>query len=92
MKYSLMLCGVVAALLLAVAPPAQAQTTFKIPFKFESGGKKFPAGEYTGLQFRVGVPPELNHLDAAVAPAPLNDPGLWWARDDRSLLGRVGSG
>jgi uncharacterized repeat protein (TIGR04052 family) len=38
-----------------------------------------PAGEYHGLQFRVGVPPELNHLDAAVAPAPLNDPGLWWA-------------
>ncbi len=24
----------------------QAQSTFKIPFKFESGGKKFPAGEY----------------------------------------------
>ena len=41
-----MLCGVVVALLLAVAPPAQAQTTFKIPFKFESGGKKFPAGDY----------------------------------------------
>jgi hypothetical protein len=23
-----------------------AQSTFKIPFKFEAGGKKFPAGEY----------------------------------------------
>jgi hypothetical protein len=24
-----------------------AQGTFKIPFKFEAGGKKFPAGDYT---------------------------------------------
>jgi hypothetical protein len=36
---------VIAALALAAAaPPAQA--TFKVPFKFESGGKKFPAGDY----------------------------------------------
>lgn len=40
---------------------------------------RVPAGDYQGLSFRIGVPPELNHLDAAVAPAPLNDPGLWWA-------------
>jgi uncharacterized repeat protein (TIGR04052 family) len=40
---------------------------------------RVPEGEYHGLRFRVGVPVELNHLDAAVAPAPLNDPGLWWA-------------
>jgi hypothetical protein len=31
---------------LAAAPPAQAQAAFKIPFAFESGGKKFPAGDY----------------------------------------------
>lgn len=38
-----------------------------------------PAGEYKGLRFRLGVPAALNHLDAATAPAPLNDAGLWWA-------------
>ena len=32
--------------LAAAAPMVQAQTAFKIPFKFESGGKKLPAGEY----------------------------------------------
>jgi hypothetical protein len=38
---------VIMALALAAAvPPVQAQTAFKIPFKFESGGKKLPAGEY----------------------------------------------
>ncbi len=36
----------VLAAMVAAAPPAQAQATFTIPFKFESGGKKFPAGDY----------------------------------------------
>lgn len=38
-----------------------------------------PRGDYQGLTFMVGVPTAFNHLDAATAPAPLNDPGLWWA-------------
>jgi hypothetical protein len=32
--------------LAAMAPPVHAQAGFKVPFKFESGGKKFPAGDY----------------------------------------------
>jgi hypothetical protein len=32
--------------LVALAPPVQAQALFKVPFKFESGTKKFPAGDY----------------------------------------------
>jgi hypothetical protein len=32
--------------LVAVAAPVHAQATFKIPFAFESGGKKLPAGDY----------------------------------------------
>ncbi|TKD01360.1 MbnP family copper-binding protein [Polyangium fumosum] len=36
-------------------------------------------GEYVGVAFDVGLPPELNHLDAATAPAPLNIPGMWWS-------------
>lgn len=35
--------------------------------------------DYTGLELKVGVPPEQNHLDGATAPAPLNAPGMWWS-------------
>jgi hypothetical protein len=34
------------ATIAAAATPVQAQATFKIPYKFESAGKKFPAGDY----------------------------------------------
>lgn len=37
-----------------------------------------PAGDYTGLQFTLGVPFELNHADATLAPSPLNLTSLWW--------------
>jgi uncharacterized repeat protein (TIGR04052 family) len=35
--------------------------------------------DYTGLEFKLGLPPEMNHLDGATAPAPLNAPGMWWS-------------
>jgi uncharacterized repeat protein (TIGR04052 family) len=35
--------------------------------------------DYTGVEFTVGVPDEMNHLDGATAPAPLNAQGLWWS-------------
>jgi uncharacterized repeat protein (TIGR04052 family) len=35
--------------------------------------------DYTRLEFKVGLPKEMNHLDGAVAPAPLNAPGMWWS-------------
>jgi uncharacterized repeat protein (TIGR04052 family) len=38
-----------------------------------------PDEEYQGLRFEIGLPPESNHLDAATAPAPLNQPGMWWS-------------
>lgn len=31
-----------------------------------------------GLAFRIGVPPELNHLDASTVQPPLDDPAAWW--------------
>lgn len=37
-----------------------------------------PAGDYSGLQFTLGVPFELNHADATLAPSPLNLTSLWW--------------
>jgi uncharacterized repeat protein (TIGR04052 family) len=38
-----------------------------------------PAGDYTGVAFKLGVPQALNHLNAPTALAPLNIPGLWWS-------------
>lgn len=38
-----------------------------------------PAGDYTAVRFKLGLPDHMNHFDAATAPAPLNVPGLWWA-------------
>lgn len=35
--------------------------------------------DYTGVEFTVGVPEAMNHLDGATAPAPLNAQGLWWS-------------
>jgi hypothetical protein len=46
MKHLALFPTLIVALALAAAAPAQAQPAFKIPFKFESGAKKLPAGEY----------------------------------------------
>ena len=35
--------------------------------------------DYVGIRFGVGLPPELNHLDAVKAPAPFNKPSTWWS-------------
>ena len=37
---------IAAVALAAAATPAHAQAAFKVPFKFESSGKSFPAGSY----------------------------------------------
>ena len=37
-----------------------------------------PARKYKGLKFTVGVPSNLNHADATLAPSPLNLTSLWW--------------
>ncbi|MEL6495352.1 MAG: MbnP family copper-binding protein [Cyanobacteria bacterium J06623_7] len=37
-----------------------------------------PEGDYRDLQFTLGVPQELNHDDAAIAPSPLNLTSMWW--------------
>ncbi len=36
-------------------------------------------GEYTGVRFKLGVPFEHNHSDAATAPAPLNLVSMFWS-------------
>lgn len=37
-----------------------------------------PAGKYRGLRFQLGVPFDLNHADATIAPSPLNLTSLFW--------------
>lgn len=37
-----------------------------------------PDRDYDAVRFDVGVPFELNHVDSATAPAPLNAPGMFW--------------
>ncbi|MEE2779643.1 MAG: MbnP family copper-binding protein [Myxococcota bacterium] len=37
-----------------------------------------PKGEYTRLGFTIGVPTELNHVNASVSEAPLNVYGMQW--------------
>jgi hypothetical protein len=41
-------------LLVAGAASTYAQATFKIPFKFQAGGKKLPAGDYTVMKAAEG--------------------------------------
>lgn len=39
---------------------------------------KVPPGKYKGIKFTLGVPENLNHEDATLAPSPLNLTSLWW--------------
>ena len=34
--------------------------------------------DYTALEFKLGVPPEANHLDAELAAPPLGNSSMWW--------------
>ena len=43
-----------AVLLVAGASSTFAQATFKIPFKFQAGGKKLPAGDYSVMKTAEG--------------------------------------
>jgi uncharacterized repeat protein (TIGR04052 family) len=37
-----------------------------------------PSGNYTGIRFKLGFGPELNHQDIAAASPPLDITPLWW--------------
>jgi len=38
-----------------------------------------PSGVYSGIEFTLGVPFELNHINASTAPAPLNVTEMFWS-------------
>lgn len=48
-----------------------------------------PADDYTGIAFTIGVPHELNHLDAAMAPSPLNINAMFWTWRAGYVFNRV---
>jgi len=41
-----------------------------------------PPDEYTGVRFRLGVPFDMDHIDEATAPSPLNLSGMFWSWQD----------
>lgn len=45
-RLGVLMIAMAAFALVSAASPAAAQSTFNVPFKFESGGKKFAAGNY----------------------------------------------
>lgn len=48
-----------------------------------------PEGSYRGLRFDVGVPRDLNHLDASTQQAPLGvDSGMYWAWNPGYIFSR----
>ncbi|MFL5355293.1 MbnP family copper-binding protein [Archangium sp.] len=47
--------------------------------RLEVVGRAPDFDDYTGLEFKMGLPEEMNHLDGATAPPPLNSPGMWWS-------------
>lgn len=52
-------------------------------------GGDVPAGDYRGIRFNVGVPRELNHLDATSAQSPLSvDDGMFWAWNSGYVFSR----
>ena len=81
-RLAVLTIAIAAFAFVSAAAPAAAQSTFNIPFKFESGGKKFAAGSYvvtrtadgqisfqhatTGKETAVGV---TEKLKAAEPPA-----------------------
>jgi len=51
-----------------------------------------PAGQYAGLSFKMGVPFEMNHVNSATAPSPLNISALFWNWQGGYKFLRIDSG
>jgi uncharacterized repeat protein (TIGR04052 family) len=51
-----------------------------------------PAGDYDGLRFKMGVPFEINHVNSATAPSPLNLTSLFWNWQGGYKFLRIDSG
>jgi uncharacterized repeat protein (TIGR04052 family) len=51
-----------------------------------------PAGDYDGLRFKLGVPFEINHVNSATAPSPLNLTSLFWNWQGGYKFLRIDSG
>jgi len=52
------------------------------PQKHEEIAGTAPAGHYTGIEFTLGVPEDLDHADATIAQSPLNLSDMFWSWQD----------
>jgi uncharacterized repeat protein (TIGR04052 family) len=52
------------------------------PQKHEEIEGTAPAGHYTGIEFMLGVPDDLDHADATIAQSPLNLSDMFWSWQD----------
>lgn len=52
------------------------------PLKHTEISGSAPAGRYTGIQFTLGVPDDLDHADATIAQSPLNLSDMFWSWQD----------
>ena len=51
-----------------------------------------PAGDYDGLRFKMGVPFEMNHVNSATAPSPMNVTSMFWNWQGGYKFLRIDSG
>jgi len=52
------------------------------PLKHTEVTGSAPAGHYTGIEFTLGVPDDLDHADATIAESPLNLSDMFWSWQD----------
>jgi uncharacterized repeat protein (TIGR04052 family) len=52
------------------------------PLKHTEIAGAAPDGRYTGIEFTIGVPEDLDHADATIAQSPLNLSDMFWSWQD----------
>ena len=65
--------SVLAVLLVVGAAPVLAQASFKVPFPFQAGGKKLPAGDYAVLKAADGQLTLRQDATGNVIPLPFTE-------------------
>ncbi len=72
-RHAITALAVLAILLAVGATPVLAQASFKVPFPFQAGGKKLPAGDYTVLKAADGQVTLRQETTGNVIPIPFTE-------------------
>ncbi len=72
-RHAITALAVLAVLLAVGARPVLAQASFKVPFPFQAGGKKLPAGDYTVLKGTDGQFTLRQEATGNVIPVPFTE-------------------